>query len=106
MAEPDGARQDRGDVKPNSRAVVPGEVTLIVDIRDPDAAKIDAIDAAVRDEIRSIAAGAGVEAEVGIARRVPRRYLRHGLRRRDPARVREARPALGDAWSAAPPTTR
>jgi len=26
----------RLDVKPNSRAVVPGEVTLIVDIRDPD----------------------------------------------------------------------
>ena len=61
----------RLDVKPNSRAVVPGEVTLIVDIRDPDDAKIDAIDAAVRDEIRSIAAAAGVDAEVGIAVEYP-----------------------------------
>jgi N-carbamoyl-L-amino-acid hydrolase len=61
----------RLDVKPNSRAVVPGEVTLIVDIRDPDDAKIDAIDAAVRDSIRSIAADAGVDAEAGIAVEYP-----------------------------------
>src|SRR5262245_43104440 len=61
----------RLDVRPNSRAVVPGEVALIVDIRDPNDARIDAIDAAVRDEIRSIADGARVDSEVGIAVEYP-----------------------------------
>jgi N-carbamoyl-L-amino-acid hydrolase len=61
----------RLDVRPNSRAVVPGEVTLVVDVRDPDAAKIDAIDGATRAEIRSIAADAGVDAEVHVALEIP-----------------------------------
>ena len=61
----------RLDVRPNSRAVVPGEVTLIVDIRDPDATRIDALDAAVRAAIDTIAAAARVEAEVEIALEIP-----------------------------------
>ena len=61
----------RLDVRPNSRAVVPGEVTLIVDIRDPDAAKIDAIDDAVRAGIAAIAADAGVDADVRVALEIP-----------------------------------
>jgi N-carbamoyl-L-amino-acid hydrolase len=61
----------RLDVSPNSRAVVPGEVTLIVDIRDPDARTIDTIDDAVRAEIGSIAADARVDADVRVALEIP-----------------------------------
>jgi len=61
----------RLDVSPNSRATVPGEVYLVVDIRDPDAARIDAIDAAVREAIGSIATGAGVDPELHVALEIP-----------------------------------
>jgi N-carbamoyl-L-amino-acid hydrolase len=49
------------EVRPNSRNVVPGEVALTVDLRHPDDAVLDAMEAAMRAALREAAAGLGVE---------------------------------------------
>jgi N-carbamoyl-L-amino-acid hydrolase len=61
----------RLEVRPNSRAVVPGAVTLVIDIRDRDAARIDEIDGAIRADVRAIAAADGVDVELEVALEIP-----------------------------------
>lgn len=45
----------RFEVRPNSRATVPGEVALVVDIRDPDADRIDEAELLIRAAIAAVA---------------------------------------------------
>ena len=42
------------EVKPNSRNVVPGEVFFTVDLRDPEAATLDAMEQSLRQSVREI----------------------------------------------------
>ncbi|MFN3744504.1 MAG: Zn-dependent hydrolase [Hyphomicrobiaceae bacterium] len=52
------------EVHPNSRNVIPGRVFITVDFRHPDAAKLIAMDAALRAGLEDIAARTGVAAEI------------------------------------------
>lgn len=61
----------RLDVRPNSRAVVPGEATLVVDIRNPEAQRIDEVEKKIRAEIDSIAAASNVEVRVAQVLDIP-----------------------------------
>jgi N-carbamoyl-L-amino-acid hydrolase len=51
----------RLDVQPNSRAVIPGQVQLVLDIRDPESARIDEVESVLEADVRSIAEAARVE---------------------------------------------
>jgi N-carbamoyl-L-amino-acid hydrolase len=53
----------RLEARPGSRAVVPGEVEVIVDIRHRDLETLNALEAEVRREIAAIAAGTGLDAK-------------------------------------------
>ncbi|MFN8224276.1 MAG: Zn-dependent hydrolase [Gaiellales bacterium] len=61
----------RLDVRPNSRATVPGEVTLVVDIRDPEVTRIDAADHAIRGAIAEAAERGAVAARVEKTLEIP-----------------------------------
>ncbi|WP_342628919.1 M20 family metallo-hydrolase [Nguyenibacter vanlangensis] len=49
--------------RPNSRNVVPGEVFLTIDLRDPDDAVVGRMEDALRERIADIAAASGVRAD-------------------------------------------
>jgi N-carbamoyl-L-amino-acid hydrolase len=61
----------RLEVRPNSRSVVPGEVTLVIDIRDQERRRVDEVDAAIRADVEQIAAAAGVDVELELALDIP-----------------------------------
>jgi N-carbamoyl-L-amino-acid hydrolase len=52
------------EVRPNSRNTVPGECFFTVEFRHPDAAVLDRMDAALRDEVARVAAEAGLEKQL------------------------------------------
>ena len=52
------------DVYPNSRNVIPGRVRFSVDLRAPDAATLQAMDAALRHEVAVVAKAQNVNADV------------------------------------------
>jgi N-carbamoyl-L-amino-acid hydrolase len=56
----------RLEVRPNSRSVVPGEVCLVVDIRDASPEKVDELEGAIREGL------AGIEAETAVVVKVER----------------------------------
>jgi N-carbamoyl-L-amino-acid hydrolase len=61
----------RLEVRPNSRSVVPGDVTLVVDIRAKEPERLaDAADA-MRDDISRIAAADGIAVAVDLALEIP-----------------------------------
>jgi N-carbamoyl-L-amino-acid hydrolase len=61
----------RLEVRPNSRAVVPGEVMLVVDVRDEEPERLsEAVDAIAR-EIPEIVTADGVSAAVEVALEIP-----------------------------------
>ena len=51
---------------PNSRNVIPGQVFLTVDFRHPDAAKLVAMDAALRSGVAAIATRTGLTLDIGM----------------------------------------
>ena len=51
-------------VSPNSRNVIPGEVFFSIDARHPDAAALEAMDAAIREACAEIATQAGLELQI------------------------------------------
>ncbi|HMB10554.1 M20/M25/M40 family metallo-hydrolase, partial [Saliniramus sp.] len=51
------------EVRPNSRNVIPGEVFLTVDFRHPETSVLDAMEAALHQEIDAIASEIGLVAE-------------------------------------------
>jgi N-carbamoyl-L-amino-acid hydrolase len=61
----------RLDVRPNSRAVVPGDVTLVVDVRDEDPGRLGEAADAIAREIPELAAADGVTATVELALEIP-----------------------------------
>src|SRR5262249_32905144 len=61
----------RLDVRPNSRAVVPGDVTLVVDIRATEPDRLEKAADAMRADIRQIAAADGVSFQVDLALEIP-----------------------------------
>ncbi len=61
----------RLEVRPNSRAVVPGDVTLVVDVRDEDPDRLTEAADAIAKEIPEIAAADGVSATVELALEIP-----------------------------------
>ena len=61
----------RFEVRPNSRSVVPGEVTLVVDVRDEDPGRLTEAADSISSEIARIAAADGVLAAVGLALEIP-----------------------------------
>jgi N-carbamoyl-L-amino-acid hydrolase len=81
----------RLEVRPNSRAVVPGEVVLVVDIRSPLAERIDEVETAVRSEIAAIADRSRVGVEVEHQLEIPVTVFDEGCREA----VRRACDALG-----------
>jgi beta-ureidopropionase / N-carbamoyl-L-amino-acid hydrolase len=84
----------RLEVRPNSRATVPGEVTLVIDIRDPEGARIDEAEQAIRVGIDVIAAASNVEATVAHALEIP--VLEFDTACRDA--VQHACETLGLSW--------
>ena len=52
------------DVYPNSRNIIPGKVVFTVDIRHPDKAVLDGMEAATRAGARDIAAAIGLGIEI------------------------------------------
>jgi beta-ureidopropionase / N-carbamoyl-L-amino-acid hydrolase len=61
----------RLEVRPNSRAVVPGDVTLVVDVRDEDPDRLSEATDAIAREIPEIAATEDVTATVELALEIP-----------------------------------
>jgi N-carbamoyl-L-amino-acid hydrolase len=61
----------RLEVRPNSRSVVPGEVALVVDIRDPAPEKIDEVEARIRASLPGVAAAAAVDVETKLVLEIP-----------------------------------
>lgn len=61
----------RLEVRPNSRAVVPGDVTLVVDVRDREPARLEEAADAMRAEIDRIASADGTSFEVDVALEIP-----------------------------------
>lgn len=61
----------RLEVRPNSRSVVPGDVTLVVDIRDQDPQRLADAAETMRTEIARIGAADGVSIEVELALEIP-----------------------------------
>jgi beta-ureidopropionase / N-carbamoyl-L-amino-acid hydrolase len=61
----------RLDVRPNSRSVVPGDVTLVVDIRATEPRRLAKAADAMRADIRRIAAADGISVEVDLALEIP-----------------------------------
>jgi N-carbamoyl-L-amino-acid hydrolase len=49
-------------IEPGSRAVIPGRATLVVDMRHPDRATLDAVEEAIRAAVAKVGADAGVRA--------------------------------------------
>jgi N-carbamoyl-L-amino-acid hydrolase len=70
----------RLEVWPNSRAVVPGEVALVLDIRSPIPERIDEVEAAVRADVDAIAARSGVGVEVEHQLEIPVTVFDEGCR--------------------------
>lgn len=58
-------------VYPNSRNVIPGRVFVAVDLRHPDAAKLDSMDAALREGITEITSAAGLTHEIAMVADFP-----------------------------------
>lgn len=54
----------RIEVEPNSGATIPGKVAFIFDLRHPDAATLDDLDARMQATIREIAARGGLEVDI------------------------------------------
>jgi N-carbamoyl-L-amino-acid hydrolase len=84
----------RLEVRPNSRATIPGEVKLVVDIRDPDTQNIDGAERAIRKAVATVAAGACVGATVERALEIPAVEFDVGCREA----VRSACEVLGLSW--------
>ncbi len=84
----------RLEVRPNSRATIPGEVTLVVDIRAPETQRIDEAERAIRDAIAAVAASARVGAAVEHALEIPVVEFDPSCRNA----VRSACEALGLSW--------
>jgi N-carbamoyl-L-amino-acid hydrolase len=61
----------RLDVRPNSRSVVPGEVTLVVDVRHPNQPRLTEAVRAISAEIERIAAADGIAARFEVALEIP-----------------------------------
>jgi N-carbamoyl-L-amino-acid hydrolase len=61
----------RLDVSPNSRAVVPGTVTLVVDVRHRESERLTVAVEAVRTEIGQIAAADGIGVEIDQVLEIP-----------------------------------
>jgi N-carbamoyl-L-amino-acid hydrolase len=61
----------RLDVRPNSRAVVPGDVKLVVDVRDEDPDRLNETADTIATEIPELAAVEGVSATVELALEIP-----------------------------------
>jgi beta-ureidopropionase / N-carbamoyl-L-amino-acid hydrolase len=61
----------RLEVRPNSRAVVPGDVTLVVDVRDEDPDRLREAADSIAREIPEIAAADGVSAAFELALEIP-----------------------------------
>ncbi len=61
----------RLEVRPNSRSVVPGEVTLVVDIRHPEAARIDEVEQRIGEQVAAIAATGNVDCRAERALDIP-----------------------------------
>ena len=61
----------RLEVKPNSRSVVPGEVALVVDVRDEDAGRLTEAADSISSEIARIAEADGISAAVELALEIP-----------------------------------
>jgi N-carbamoyl-L-amino-acid hydrolase len=61
----------RLEVRPNSRSVIPGEVTLVVDIRHPDQRRLTEATKAISEEIERIAAADGIAARLEVILEIP-----------------------------------
>jgi N-carbamoyl-L-amino-acid hydrolase len=58
-------------VRPNSRAVIPGEVELVIDIRSPDSSRIDEVEEAMKSMVAKIAQSSGIGADTRRALDIP-----------------------------------
>ena len=61
----------RLEVRPGSRAVIPGRAEVVVDIRHPEPDTLDALEAELRREIAGIAAANGLEAQATTFLNIP-----------------------------------
>jgi beta-ureidopropionase / N-carbamoyl-L-amino-acid hydrolase len=58
-------------VQPNSRAVIPGEAELVIDIRSPDSSRVDEVEDAMKSTVAEIAERSGVGAHTRRALDIP-----------------------------------
>jgi N-carbamoyl-L-amino-acid hydrolase len=70
----------RLEVRPNSRATVPGDVTLVVDIRDPDPHRIGEADRLIRAAVDAVSTTSRVAATVEHALEIPAVEFDEGCR--------------------------